>query len=96
MLKKAKNRSPISGRNRLILHMRRRGHFYPVVVSRRIISNLLTRAVQNRDCVFAGTYRTATVRESVADGLFQQPVKAQAALTFLKEIRDRSANFSFA
>ena len=39
-------------------------------------SRLLTRAVQNRDCVFAGAYRTATVRESVAEGLFQQPLSA--------------------
>jgi hypothetical protein len=30
---------------------------------------LLTRAVQIRDCVFAGSYRAATVRESVPDGL---------------------------
>jgi hypothetical protein len=35
-----------SGRNPLILRHRRRGHFYSVVVSRRIISNLLTRAAQ--------------------------------------------------
>ncbi len=34
-------------------------------------NRLLTRAVQNRDCVFASAYRTATVRESVADGLFR-------------------------
>jgi hypothetical protein len=39
-------------------------------------NRLLTRAAQNRDCVFAGAYRAATVRESVADGLFQQPAKA--------------------
>jgi hypothetical protein len=36
-------------------------------------TRLLTRAAHNRDRVFAGAYRAATVRESVADGLFQQP-----------------------
>lgn len=35
---------------------------------------LLMRAVQNRDCVLEGAYRVATVRESIARGLFQQPV----------------------
>jgi len=28
-------------------------------------NRLLTRAAQNRDCVFAAVYRAATVRESV-------------------------------
>src|SRR5580658_3687225 len=34
---------------------------------------LLTRAAQNRDCMFAGVYRAATVRESVPSGLLPQP-----------------------
>jgi hypothetical protein len=38
-------------------------------------SRLLTRAVQNRDCVFASAYRTATVRESAPNGLFPQPAR---------------------
>jgi hypothetical protein len=38
-------------------------------------TRLLTRAAQNRDSVFTGAYRAATVRESVADGLFQQPAR---------------------
>jgi hypothetical protein len=33
-------------------------------------NRLLTRAAQNRDCVFAGAYRAATVRESVAEYFF--------------------------
>ena len=33
-------------------------------------TRLLMHAVQNHDCVFAGGYRTATVREPVPDGLF--------------------------
>ncbi len=36
------------------------------------INRLLTRAAQNRDCVFACVYRAATVRESVPKGFFQQ------------------------
>src|ERR1700733_14178706 len=35
------------------------------------------RAVQNSGYVFARAYRTATVREPVPNGLFQQPVKNQ-------------------
>jgi hypothetical protein len=38
-------------------------------------TRLLTRAAQNRDCVFRGAYRAATVREPVPYGLFQQPPK---------------------
>ncbi len=41
---------------------------------------LLTRAAQNRSSVFARVYRAATVRESVPNGLFQQPVRKQCAL----------------
>ena len=33
-------------------------------------TRLLTRAAQNRDCVFRGAYRAATVRETVPHGLF--------------------------
>jgi len=40
-------------------------------------TRLLTRAARNRDYVFAGVYRAATVRESVANGLFQQPAREQ-------------------
>ncbi len=35
----------------------------------------LTRAAPNRDRVFAGAYRAATVRESVPNYLFPQPAR---------------------
>jgi hypothetical protein len=38
-------------------------------------TRLLTRAAQNRDCVFRGAYRAATVREPVPYGTFQQPAR---------------------
>jgi hypothetical protein len=38
-------------------------------------AHLLTRAVPNSGYVFARAYRTATVRESAPNGLFQQPVR---------------------
>ncbi len=44
-------------------------------VLKKAINRLLTRATQNRDCVFACVYRAATVRESVPKSLFQQPYK---------------------
>jgi hypothetical protein len=37
-------------------------------------TRLLTRAVRNRDCVFRGVYRAATVSETVPDGLFSSPL----------------------
>ena len=44
-------------------------------------NRLLTRAAQNRECVFADVYRAATVRESVADGIFQQPAKSATGVS---------------
>ncbi len=48
---------------------------------------LLTRAAQNRSSAFARVYRAATVRESVPNGLFQQPAKDRfhAILTLLRD-----------
>jgi hypothetical protein len=40
-------------------------------------NRLLTRAAQNRECVFAGVYRAATVRESVSKSLFQHPANGK-------------------
>ena len=42
---------------------------------KKAINRLLTRAAQNRDCVFACVYRAATVRKSVPKSLFHQPAR---------------------
>ena len=42
---------------------------------KKAINRLLTRAAQNRDCVFACVYRAATVREPVPKSLFHQPAR---------------------
>src|ERR1700681_2723272 len=43
-------------------------------------TRLLTRAGQNRDCVFRGAYRTATRRGAGTERLFRQPAKSVSAL----------------
>jgi hypothetical protein len=48
-------------------------------------NRLLTRAAQDRECVFAGVYRAATVRKSVTDGLFQQPFRDAARYKLARE-----------
>jgi hypothetical protein len=45
-------------------------------------NRLLTRASQNLDCVFAGAYRAATVRESVAEYFFSS-LKSACATFYL-------------
>jgi hypothetical protein len=37
-----------------------------------------TIAAQNRDCALAGAYRAAIARETLPDGLFQQPVRCRS------------------
>jgi hypothetical protein len=48
---------------------------------------LLTRAVQNSDCVFTGGYRTATVRELAPDGLFQQPARSVYDMSMMSKLK---------
>jgi hypothetical protein len=44
-------------------------------VRKKAKNRLLTRAAQKRACVFAASYRAATVRERFRNGVFQQPAK---------------------
>src|ERR1700733_5166391 len=48
-------------------------HIFSSGMLKKVKARLLTRAVQNSGYVFARAYRTATVREPVPNGLFQQP-----------------------
>src|ERR1700733_9715982 len=50
-------------------------HIFSSGMLKKVKARLLTRAVQNSGYVFARAYRTATVREPVPNGLFQQPAK---------------------
>ena len=44
------------------------------------INRLLTRAAQNRGCVYPCVYRAATVRKSVPKSLFHQPASVRARM----------------
>ncbi len=60
---------------------------------KKAINRLLTRAAQNRDCVFACVYRAATVREPVPKSLFHQPVKWSQALTKIRQLTSENDRY---
>src|SRR5271170_2166042 len=64
--------------------------WYVLYTRLRTKNRVLTRAAQNGDCVFAGAYRAATVREAV-HGLFQRLLEEQLQPELDLSGRSRSA-----